>query len=416
MTIKKLLGIFRVGNPYLWAIALRVTLLCLMRPHPQGDAGDFFLLAHNLATGHGFTRCWTSPFPPTAQRPPLYPLILSVFYFLGANELYSPAILNLVIDLITMRVVRKFGERVGFRHPGALPWIIALCPLLITMGNYPLTENISVLMFFLATSFLFAGAARSSGFFFGLLSLCRSYYLIFPWLLALFRPIRNLSRKAIVLLIAFSLAAPACWVARNLITLGHPVFSQTGTAAFQSYQGLCFRDFDWWRAEDVRAMQQSGPFGQIMLAQCLSDDQILALNQEGWGLVKDCIQNDLAGTVVNVLVKGWELFVAWGQIFPYDFVPYLDRTLINGVIFLLWVRMIWVWFARRKALGAVAPVFRYTLLNIGYLMLVTLPFAIDARYLLAPELLAFGVTLQLFDSPCEFFGEPVAAFFRRSTD
>jgi hypothetical protein len=411
--MKKILSIFRIDNPYLWALALRIGLLLWMKPHPQGDAGDFELLARNLAAGHGFSRCWTSPFPPTAQRPPLYPLLLSLFYWVGASEIYFPAILNMAIDLVTMKVSKKFAQTLGLPHAGAFPWIIALCPLLITMGNYPLTENISVLLFFLSTLYLFQGGLRKSGFFFGLLSLCRSYYLIFPWLLAIFRPLKKLSAKGVAFLIAFSLLAPACWVARNLVVFPRPVFSQTGTAAFQSYQGLCFRDFDWWRSDDVRAMQQAGPFGQIMMAQCLSDDQILALNSQGWDLVKECVKSNPGGTVVNVLVKGWELFVAWGQIFPYDFVPFSERYVINGLVFLLWVRMIWIWFANREKMKTFAPVFRYVFLNFGYVILVTLPFAIDARYLLAPGLLAFGMTLQCLDDPLEFFGAPVASFFKQ---
>jgi hypothetical protein len=119
---------------------------------------------------------------------------------------------------------------------------------------------------------------------------------------------------------------------------------------------------------------------------------------------------------LNVAVKGGELFVGWGQIFPYDFVPFSERGVINALMFSVWIRMIWIWVSfRRKNPGALSgglgQVLNYAILNIVYVAGVTLPFAIDARYLLGPGLLAFGATLQCLERPLEFFGAPVAEFF-----
>lgn len=406
---RKLQQYFRLDNPYLWAILLRIALLVLMRPHPQGDASDFRIIAHNIADGHGFSRCWAPPFPPTSQRPPLYPVILSILFKFNISEIYGPAILNLGFDLLAMKVSEKFGQVAKLRWPRAFPWILALCPMLITMGNYPLTENLSVLLFFVATYFLFKNAPRRSGLVFGLLALCRSYYLLFPFLLTAIRPLKRYSRAALIGMALLSLTAPALWTARNLITLHRPLFSQTGTAGVQAYVGLCRRNFDWWDLSDVQHVMGTSPFREIFSSQCMPDDQLLSLNAEAWKQVSSCVQNRPLDAALNTLIKTWNLFFNWGQIFPYDYVPTMPRTLINMVMMLIWARVIWIW-VRQKNEG-LADAYNYALLNIAYVFVITLPFGIDARYLLAPSLLAFGLALGSLSHPIDFVREPLLRVF-----
>jgi hypothetical protein len=400
----------RLDNPYLWAIVLRVGLLVLMQPHPRGDAGEFQTIAHNLAEGHGFSRCWQPPYPPTSQRPPLYPLILSILYLFGIGSVYAPGVLNTVFDLFSMKASEKFSRAAGLSHPRAFPWVLAFCPMLITMGNYPLTESLSVLLFFLASLYLFEQKSKRSGFTFGLLALCRSYYLLMPALLALFRPLKRLSRKALIVAMLFSFAAPSLWVARNFITLNHAMFSQSGTAGLQSYVGLCRRSFDWWDNDDVQHILHTSPFNQQISAQCMNEEQVLALDSQAWKHVSNCIESRPGDVAINLLVKTWNLFFAWGQIFPYDYVPSPARTIINILMMIIWARMIWIWVAAYKK-GAMTDAFKYMLINIGYVFLVTLPFGIDARYLLAPSLLALGISLQMVDEPIDFVREPLERVF-----
>jgi hypothetical protein len=405
---------FRWDNPYFWAVVLRVGLLALMKPHPRGDAGDFEVIAHNLAAGHGFSRCWVPPFPPTSQRPPLYPIILSILYTFEISDVYGPGLLNMVFDLLAMKTSEKLGRVMGLSRPQVFPWILALCPMLITMGNYPLTESLSVLLFFLASLYFFEGRTARSGFTFGLLALCRSYYLLFPALLAglhaVGRPIRKIPTKALILGVALSLAAPSVWVTRNLITLKRPLFSQTATAGQQAYYGLCRLGFDWWDPEDLQHVMTTRPFKDIISGQCLTDDQLLSLNTEAWQKVSECVQTHPGETVVNVLAKTWSLFFEWGQIFPYDYVPKGPRTIIDIIMMLIWARMIWIWssYLRRHPLDSNM---RYVLVNIGYVLVITLPFGIDARYLLAPGLLALGVTLQLLPRSIDFVQDPLLRIF-----
>jgi hypothetical protein len=404
----KLRLFFRWDNPYLWAIALRVGLLALMRPHPRGDAADFQAIAHNIAAGHGFSRCWLPPFPATSQRPPLYPLILSILYRFNVTDVYGPAALNLAFDLLSMKVSEKFAKAVSLPWPRVFPWILAICPMLITMGSYPLTESLSVFLFFLATYYFFAGTPRRSGLIFGFLALCRSYYLLFPALLAATRPIKQHSRKTLIIAAIFGLAAPSIWVARNQVTLGHPLFSQTGTAGAQSYVGLCRRNFDWWDPSDAQDVLGSSPFREIFASQCMKDDELLSLNAEAWKQTGLCVHNHPGEVTINTLVKTWNLFIEWGQIFPYDYVPKSQRYLIDLLMVLLWARMIWLWAGLHRRNP---DPFHYAFLNILYVVIITLPFGIDARYLLAPALLAFGLILGSLAHPIDFVREPLLRIF-----
>lgn len=408
--LTELRAFFRLNNPYLWAVILRLGLLILMRPHPRGDAADFQVIAHNLAEGHGFSRCWQAPFPPTSQRPPLFPFILSVLYAFEISDVYGPAILNLILDLFTMRVGARLAKALNFQRPQIFPWIIALCPMMITMGNYPLTESLGVLLFFLATLYLFENKTARSGFSFGLLALCRSYYILFPALMFVLRPLRNLPRKAFLVAVLMSVIAPAVWVGRNLVTLKRPLFSQTGTAGAQAYYGLCRRNVDWWDPEDVKHVLSTFPFKELVSAQCMTDDQVLSLNTEAWARVSDCVQERPGDTAVHVAIKTWSLFFEWGQIFPYDYVPTGPRIVINILLMLIWARMIWIWIVYFRK-NPMSDAYRYAFMNIGYIFLVTLPFGIDARYLLAPELLIFGLTLSTLSSPVDFVREPILKVF-----
>jgi hypothetical protein len=188
------------------------------------------------------------------------------------------------------------------------------------------------------------------------------------------------------------------------------MFSQSGTAGLQSYVGLCRRSFDWWDNDDVQHILHTSPFNQQISAQCMNEEQVLALDSQAWKHVSNCIESRPGDVAINLLVKTWNLFFAWGQIFPYDYVPSPARTIINILMMIIWARMIWIWVAAYKK-GAMTDAFKYMLINIGYVFLVTLPFGIDARYLLAPSLLALGISLQMVDEPIDFVREPLERVF-----
>ena len=403
-------------SPYFWALALRVAVFAALSPiELKGDAADFHLIAANLAAGHGFSRCTVSPFPPTAQRPPLFALFLAGLYFLGAGSLWAPFVLNLVFDLLSIRLARAWAEENGFGSGGALrfSWIVALCPLLIAYAPYPTTENLSISLFLAATLLTFRlgragetgrsgwGWAAAGGMCWGWLALCRSYYLLFPAILFVIPSSPKWRRGQLAVLLAFSFAAPLLWVARNDATFGKPVFSQGSTVGWQSYQGLCFANFDWWNPNDVARIYQHPVLSRMLASQCSSDDDLarldLLVRNE---VIQECVLDRPLEAAANTAIKGGMLFINWGQLLPYTRIPEEIRWTINTLMALYWWCVAAVFIRKRrereegKANGSYRAASRYALTGILYVVAVTLPFAVDSRYLLGPFLITLAAALQ----------------------
>jgi hypothetical protein len=406
-------------SPIFWAAALRLAAFVFYYPIDfRGDAADFDALAANLAAGHGLSRCAAAPFPPTAQRPPLFPVLLSVFYFFGASRLWAAFALNTVLDLLSLRLARLWSAEAGLGDVGArrLAWFVALCPLLVFYAPYPTTENLSFFLFLGASWLTFKGRASdrpgrwgfAGGIAWGCLALCRSYFLLFPALLALIRPSRQWSRKGLALMFACSLIVPSIWVARNHAVFGKPVFSQGAAVGWQAYQGLCVSNFDWWDSRDVARITDHPVLSRMLGSACLSDDRMAELDhqvrQEVW---RDCVAGDPAQAALNVAVKGAMLFINWGQFMPYTEIPSALRDWVNAFMALYWIYAAWI--LARAARGSrsrggglgppatpqVAASARYAILGLLYVAAVTLPFAVDARYLLGPFAVAFAVVMAI---------------------
>ena len=389
--------------PYLCAIALRFAMMSAFPRKFMGDAGDFHLLALNVAAGHGLSRCNSAPFIASTVRPPLYPLILGYLYKLGANPDYASILLNGTCDLVSIGLIFQIAQTLKFSTVRYAPWIIALCPLLITYGMYPTTENMSVTLFLAASLLMIRKKPGFSGLFWGLLSLCRSYYLLFPWALALLRPIKSYGKKAYVTLALASLIAPAGWVIRNYQELHRFEFSQTSTAGWQSYLGIARANFDWWKPTDLADMFRHPVFSKMMASHCSQEDELKRLDGEARILVRKFIFEHPFEALRNVAIKTINLFANWGLLMPYDRVPYILESTVNAILCLYWfcaVRLIW---RRKKLKGPHEEFLRFSLLNVLYIFLVTLPFSIDARYLLTAFLVLFLCVLEISKKPDEIF-------------
>lgn len=418
-------------NPYVWAILLRVLYMVLVPRHWMGDAVDYEQLASNLAEGRGFSRCFSEPFRLTAQRPPLYPLVLALFYMMGMSHRTGPIFLNIAFDLLSMNLAKRWGVAAGLKRVSFIPWVVGLCPLLITYGMYPTTENLSVTLFFAAMLLTFKDrpnrmTAFWAGLMWGLVTLCRSYFLLFPIGFAAMKlapvlpavvkgPLRKLFEivyvgrkwqpKAIVIFLAMSFAAPTVWMIRNTVSLGRVSFTQTSMVGWQSYQGVCFANFDWWKPEHLGHMYATPVLAKMISSHCAEESVIAELDAQVKDLVRQCIVERPWESLRNVVAKGINLFINWGLLFPYDRMPFLGQHFINALLCLFWftaARLIW---SHRKALrpaSASRDVVRFSVLCILYIVGVTIPFAVDARYLLAPFLTLLIVCFEISKGPVEF--------------
>jgi hypothetical protein len=106
------------------ALAIRVlyTVLVSQDIPVIGDALTYHLLGENIADGKGFERplhpqlagfeSWP-PGTPTAEHPPLFPLLVGLFWKLGATTYLAQKLLLCVVGTLTVGLVGLAGREVG---------------------------------------------------------------------------------------------------------------------------------------------------------------------------------------------------------------------------------------------------------------------------------------------------------------
>jgi hypothetical protein len=214
------------------------------------------------------------------------------------------------------------------------------------------------------------------------------------------RPSREWRRAWLALAFAASFVPVGAWVARNAATFGHASFSQASTVGWQSYQGLCFTNFDWWDRDDVAFYVNHPVLSRMLQSSCMKDDELGALDaQVKKEMLDRCLLGAPAQAAVNVAAKGTMLFINWGQFLPYTEIPAELRWAVNACLALYWWCVAWALGRRFRSLAAESAPARYAVLGLGYVVLVTLPFAVDARYLLGPFTITWCVAVALAGSP-----------------
>ena len=239
---------------------LRLAVVGLQRDQLQQDRDAYIAIARNLASGHGFT---SSPVHqgqesrPTAFRPPLYPCLIAVGYFLNAGPL-GTGILQIVLGVLTVWLTWKTGQQLKLKYAALVAAaIVATDPILLQYTAYSMTEVLatfmsSLLLYLLVLSF--PGQTDKveqqqsslllfwTGVVWGLAILCRPTYLAFLgiWLLArlagsflekLSSRENRLASQSGWLPIAFLttgiLLAVSPWLIRNLVVFRAPILTTT---------------------------------------------------------------------------------------------------------------------------------------------------------------------------------------------
>lgn len=200
------------------------------------DAADFDILAWRFAQGHGFS--YLDGFP-VASRPPLFPMILSLFYMIFGRGIWVGAILQAIIGALVAPLAAAYAqEATGNRRASVIAGIIgALYLALVDSGSTLLSEPLTIVLVLAAGFMLERGRERSfwymiiPGALLGLCALTRPN--LAPLLLVI--PLRLLIigsgwRKSILsLLVAGSAMALvlAPWTIRNFTVFERPVFVST---------------------------------------------------------------------------------------------------------------------------------------------------------------------------------------------
>jgi hypothetical protein len=265
-----LLGSMSVSKPGFFTIALllilvlagglRLALVGLRSDQLREDRDAYIAIARNLAAGNGFTSSQPDTgqdIEPTAFRPPLYPCLLAIGYFLNAGAI-GTGIMQVFLGLGTVWFTWKTGQQLQLKL-GALvaAGIVATDPILLQYTTYSMTEVLatflsSLLLYLLVCSFQQreAGATASTtslpllfwtGVIWGLAILCRPTFLAFLGIWILVRLAGSLKQrlwsanqespvpvwKPTAFLAAGIMLAVSPWLIRNLVVFRAPILTTT---------------------------------------------------------------------------------------------------------------------------------------------------------------------------------------------
>ena len=204
-----------------------------------GDGKTYHWLANLIADGHGFIRPWEFQIDgivkPTAEHPPLYPLLLAGVSKLGGTSWAAHRVASCVMGSGMVLVVGLVGRRAAGPAAGlAAAALGAVYPLLVVSDGTLYSESLYVLTIALALLAAYryrdrpgVAAAALLGAAIGLAVLTRAEaLLLYPLLvIPLVWPLRGPAwRHAAVALAALTLVVSP-WVIRNWTTFDRPVMS-----------------------------------------------------------------------------------------------------------------------------------------------------------------------------------------------
>jgi 4-amino-4-deoxy-L-arabinose transferase-like glycosyltransferase len=111
------------------ALALRVAYVLMLADSPPGlgDAAEIHGLANVIADGHGFVSPFSPPgsAPPTAHKPPLYPLALALVTLAGGSSPVAHQLASAIIGTGTVIVVALIGRRLAGHRAGLVAAALA---------------------------------------------------------------------------------------------------------------------------------------------------------------------------------------------------------------------------------------------------------------------------------------------------
>lgn len=280
------------------ASGLRIALVYLQSDQLQQDRDAYLSIARNMASGHGYSTTINIneiEYLPTAFRPPLYPALLSVIYFLNIAPL-GIGLVQIILGVLTVWLTWLSGSRLQMKG-GALvaAAIVATDPILLQYTTYAMTEVLaafmtSLLLFLLVTSFSIESMPEKkqatlprffwAGIVWGMAILCRPTYLAFFGLWTIVRfassilhklPIlkpfvgKEQKRSPVTYLAAGIMLAISPWIIRNLIVFHAPILTTThgGYTLLLGNNPVFYDDVikqPWgtiWSGESLGAWQQS---------------------------------------------------------------------------------------------------------------------------------------------------------------
>lgn len=227
------------------ALLLRLVYgLVIVKTKPLlGDGLEFHLLAEGIADGKGFAQAmpFHPPALPTADKPPLYPLVLALFTKLTGHGWQPHQVAGAMIGTGTVAAVGHLGRRVGGERAGLVAAAVAaVYPLLIATDGSFRSESLYALLvvatLLSAYRLLDRPTTRSAvlcGALIGLATLTRTEAIALLVLLvlpaALLAPRRRGALRLTAVATAAAVVVLAPWLIRCWTTFDRPVFVSTNS-------------------------------------------------------------------------------------------------------------------------------------------------------------------------------------------
>jgi hypothetical protein len=252
------------------ALALRVLYVVVFAadlPRPITDRFFYHEVANLLVAGQGFIEpfqlLFTGAQEPSAGHPPLWPLLLAVASFFGADTWTAHMLVGALVGTAAVYVTGLLGRRIGGAAVGLLAaTLAALYPTLIAADGSLMSESLYGLLVALAllVAYRFLGrptpaVALSLGALLGLAALARAEALLLIALLGVplslrLRPWRWAGARILAVIAVGAALVVAPWTLRNWSAFGEPVLISTndstvaaGANCDPTYRG---RDIGTW--------------------------------------------------------------------------------------------------------------------------------------------------------------------------
>jgi hypothetical protein len=235
-------------TPPRWALLMLLCLALFVRGRVMlenstslsKDPDGYGDVAWHIAREHTFGLSEGDRMAPTASRPPLYPLVLSVFDLLPfRTDPYGYGWLHVMLGMGTVWCTWRLGLAWGLPPGGSLlaAALVAVDPILLGQSAQLMTETMAA---FLSAMALLALArddyaytparALAAGVLLGLAALCRTSLL--PWaalvaIVFIWRAMAGRQWLPAGLLVAGAVATLAPWAIRNQHVFGRPIITTT---------------------------------------------------------------------------------------------------------------------------------------------------------------------------------------------
>jgi 4-amino-4-deoxy-L-arabinose transferase-like glycosyltransferase len=310
----------------LLGLAIRIANIVFVAPWPPEKFDDqlyYSTVANALAQGHGFVRpaeLFTgAPLVPTAERAPLYPLVLAVPCLMGITDGDAHRFVSALAGTGTIVVLGLLARRLAGPLAGVLaaglaaiyPTLIAADGALMTEALFGLLASSSMLAAYRLAEAPSRGRALLLGGLLGLAALTRGEGLLFlPLLLVpVVRRPRGPAMAGITVLAFAVVIAP--WTIRNWTLFDRPVL--VATEAGETLAGANCADvysgpkIGGWEVRCVR-VELSGPISAMNEA-----EEFNTAGHRGVNYARDHLSR-LPAVVVARLRRTWSVFMGVPQV------------------------------------------------------------------------------------------------------